>query len=259
MKDFHERADGLCRSQDTSELLKLMEEWKGTTVPTSSDLDCIVSKWVDYSPVSLLNRPDTPEDSDDEFALWMLHWNTFKDVPKSRSDEWTFLYGDDLFLDGDLTEKQFTLRKLVIEVRNAKKRFLLQKISFRDEDPINIDPHCIATVKNIFYGRDFSYYITLITKFLNPIITDENSLLVIEKLWELGLECNENQSIISYLRNYRLQGDLSSVLLEVITADILSKSVSASLPRMSNRPGKTCNSNSFDKYFSIIIRIWTRS
>ena len=201
MKDFHERADGLCRSQDTSELLKLMEEWKETTIPKYCDLIRIVSKWVDYSPVSLLNRRDTHEDSDDEFALWMLHWNTYKDVPKSRSDEWTFWYGDDLSLDGDLTEKQVALRKLVIEVRNAKKRFLLQKTSFRDENPINIDPHCIAAVKNIFSGRDFSYYITLITKFLRPTITDENSLLVFEKLLELKLECHSNRNILSYLEN----------------------------------------------------------
>ena len=89
------------------------------------------------------------DDCDEEEILWSLHCYTYNDVPKSESNEWTFLYGDDLSLDGDLNEKQFELRKLVIKVRNTKKRFLLQKTRFREENPITFDPDCLTTLRNI--------------------------------------------------------------------------------------------------------------
>ena len=136
----------------------------------------------------------------------MLHWHTYKDVPKSQSNEWTFLYGNDLSLDGDLTEKQFELRKLVIEVRNTKKRFLLQKTSFREENSITIDSDCIATAKSIVSEMDLveedksrlQYHVT---KFLSARI-DENSMKFLEELFKWSLEFNLIAESVTFLRYF---------------------------------------------------------
>ena len=130
------------------------------------------------------------DDCDEEEMLWWLHWITAQDISSAHSSEWTFMYGDDLSLDGDLTE----LRKLVIKVRNTKKRFLLQSTRFREENPITFDPDCLTTLRNVMSELDLSEKDRIriqyhITKILEPAIIDENSSQVIKRLFELILEC----------------------------------------------------------------------
>ena len=202
--DFLERAFWLCRSQDASELPKLLEEFRNTTIPSYQHLKIITYWWVKYSPVSKFNRRWTHLDGDEEVILGDLHWYFYKDVPKSQSNEWTFLYGDDLSLNGDLTKKQFELRKLVINVRIAKRRFLLQKTSFREENPITIDPDCTATLESILSEMDRAeecksrvrYHMS---EFFKPSIIDENSSQLFKRLLEWSLQYHGIEESILYL------------------------------------------------------------
>ena len=176
-----------------------------TAIPTYLDLWLIASEWLEHSPVALSEECFTHGDYDEEEILWWLHWYIYKNIPKSQSNEWTFLYGDELSLAGDLNEKQFELRKLVIKVRNIKKRFLLQKTRFREENQITIDPQCIATVKNILSELDHteeekSHILHHTTKLLKPTIWDKKSLQILERLLEWSLEYKKIKDSMKFLQ-----------------------------------------------------------